>query len=408
MWNTSSLAAQGQEARGPDGDAEDRPRAGIAIELRGVSKTFHARGVELNAVHSLDLGIEQGEFFSLLGPSGCGKTTTLRVIAGFEDPTEGSVLLYGSDVTDQPPNHRDVNLVFQSYALFPHMHVFDNVAFGLRRRRLPKREIVTRVDEMLDLVELNGYEKRRPTELSGGQQQRVALARALVNHPRALLLDEPLAALDLKLRQAMQLELKRIQREVGITFVYVTHDQNEALTMSDRLAVMNDGRIEQLGPGREIYEHPSTRFVAGFIGTSNLFAAPVASQANGVAVLELGPEQEVIVPLGWTVRPGDDLEVSVRPEKITLLADRPDRPCRLRGVISEFAYLGTSTTYTVQTAIGKELVVFQQNDARQAAAFSRGDVVWLAWEPAHSFAIKESKTRESSLTEGQEEVDIGV
>ena len=318
------------------------------------------------------------------------------------------MLLYGSDVTDLPPNHRDVNLVFQSYALFPHMNVLDNIAFGLRRRKLPKREVATRVDEMLNLVELTGYEKRRPSELSGGQQQRVALARALVNHPRALLLDEPLAALDLKLRQAMQLELKRIQREVGITFVYVTHDQNEALTMSDRLAVMNDGLIEQLGRGREIYESPSTRFVAGFIGTSNLFAAPVASQADGRAVLELGPEQEVIVPLGWTVPMGDELEVAVRPEKITLLADRPDRPCQLRGVVSELAYLGTSTTYTVQTATGKELVVFQQNDSRQAEAFNRGDAVWLAWEPEHSFAIKEPKTLENSLTEGEQEVDADV
>jgi spermidine/putrescine transport system ATP-binding protein len=406
MWSTASPAGQEHETRGRDD--EDGAGAGIAIELRGVSKTFHARGEEQTAVRSLDLGIEEGEFFSLLGPSGCGKTTTLRIVAGFEEPTEGSVLLYGSDVTDLPPNHRDVNLVFQSYALFPHMHVFDNVAFGLRRRRLPKREIMTRVDEMLNLVKLTGYEKRRPTELSGGQQQRVALARALVNHPRALLLDEPLAALDLKLRQAMQLELKRIQREVGITFVYVTHDQNEALTMSDRLAVMNDGLIEQLGKGREIYESPSTRFVASFIGTSNLFAAPVASQANGRAVLELGPEQEVVVPLGWAVRAGDDLEVAVRPEKITLLADRPDRPCRLRGVISELAYLGTSTTYTVQTATGTELVVFQQNDSRQAAAFNRGDAVWLAWEPEHSFAIKEPKTLENSLTKGEQEVDVGV
>jgi spermidine/putrescine ABC transporter ATP-binding subunit len=403
MWKATP-ARQGQEAR-PNGDADGGPRAGIAIELRGVSKTFHGRGADLAAVQRLDLSIEQGEFFSLLGPSGCGKTTTLRVIAGFEDPTEGSVLLYGSDVTDLPPNQRDVNLVFQSYALFPHMNVFDNIAFGLRRRKLPKREVAKRVGEMLALVELAGYEKRRPSELSGGQQQRVALARALVNHPRALLLDEPLAALDLKLRQAMQLELKRIQREVGITFVYVTHDQNEALTMSDRLAVMNDGRIEQLGRGREIYERPSTRFVASFIGTSNLFGAPVARQSDGRALLEFGPDQEVVVPLSWSVRRGDELEVSVRPEKITLSAERPDRPCRLRGVVSEVAYLGTSTTYTVQTATGSELVVFQQNDSNSTSPFRRGDVVWLAWEPEHSLAIKEPEGLESSLGE-EEEGDV--
>ena len=403
MWNAALPAQREERARRVSGDAPNVAGAGVAIELRGVNKTFHARGEEQTAVRRLDLSIEQGEFFSLLGPSGCGKTTTLRVIAGFEEPTEGSVLLYGADVTDLPPNHRDVNLVFQSYALFPHMNVFDNVAFGLRRRKLPKREIANRVGEMLALVELSGYEKRRPSELSGGQQQRVALARALVNHPRALLLDEPLAALDLKLRQAMQLELKRIQREVGITFLYVTHDQYEALTMSDRLAVMNDGRIEQLGRGRDIYERPSTRFVASFIGTSNLFAGPIANQIDGRAVLEFGPDQEVVVPLSWSVRRGDDLEVSVRPEKISLSADRPDRPCRLRGVVSEVAYLGTSTTYTVQTATGTELVVFQQNDSRSASSFGRGDVVWLAWEPEHSLAIKEPETAESSLTEEKDE-----
>jgi spermidine/putrescine transport system ATP-binding protein len=406
MWNTAPPAEPKQEGRRLDGGTGHAPGAGIAIDLRGVSKTFHARGAELTAIQRLDLSIEQGEFFSLLGPSGCGKTTTLRVIAGFEDPTEGKVLLYGSDVTDLPPNHRDVNLVFQSYALFPHMNVFDNIAFGLRRRKLPKRDIAKRVGEMLALVELTGYEKRRPSELSGGQQQRVALARALVNHPRALLLDEPLAALDLKLRQAMQLELKRIQREVGITFVYVTHDQNEALTMSDRLAVMNDGRIEQLGCGRDIYERPNTRFVASFIGTSNLFGAAVARQLDGQALFEFGPDQEVVVPLSWPVRRGDDLEVSVRPEKISLSADRPDRPCRLRGVVSEVAYLGTSTTYTVQTATGSELVVFQQNDSSSTSPFGRGDVVWLAWEPEHSLAIKEPARMEHSLREEEEEGDV--
>jgi spermidine/putrescine ABC transporter ATP-binding subunit len=238
-----------------------------AIQLVGVAKQFTSADEDVQAVERVDLSIGRGEFFSLLGPSGCGKTTTLRMIAGFEEPTAGQILLYGEDMVGVPANHRDLNMVFQNYALFPHMTVFENVAFGLRRKKLPKPEIDTRVREMLELVDLTGREKRRPREMSGGQQQRVALARALVNRPRALLLDEPLGALDLKLRQAMQLELKRIQREVGITFVYVTHDQGEALTMSDRIAVMNAGHVEQLGTPRQVYEQPVTRFVAGFIGT---------------------------------------------------------------------------------------------------------------------------------------------
>ncbi|HET9006833.1 MAG TPA: spermidine/putrescine ABC transporter ATP-binding protein, partial [Actinomycetes bacterium] len=241
-----------------------------AIELVAVEKEFTAGGHDVRAVERVDLQIAEGEFFSLLGPSGCGKTTTLRMIAGFEEPTSGQILLHGRDMVGVPPFRRDVNMVFQQYALFPDMDVFENVAFGLRRKKVGKDEIARRVAEALALVELEGREKRKPRQLSGGQQQRVALARALVNRPRALLLDEPLGALDLKLRQAMQLELKRIQREVGITFVYVTHDQEEALTMSDRLVVMNAGRIEQLGSPRELYEHPATRFVANFIGTSNL------------------------------------------------------------------------------------------------------------------------------------------
>src|SRR5919109_2812001 len=231
-----------------------------AIELVGVEKQFTGGGHEVRAVEHVDLRIAEGEFFSLLGPSGCGKTTTLRMIAGFEEPTNGQILLHGRDMVGVPPYRRDVNMVFQQYALFPHMDVFENVAFGLRRKKVPKDELRSRVTEALELVELEGREKRRPRQLSGGQQQRVALARALVNRPRALLLDAPLRALDLKLRQAMQIELKRIQQEVGITFVYVTHDQNEALTMSDRIAVMNDGLIEQEGRPQEIYEQPATRF----------------------------------------------------------------------------------------------------------------------------------------------------
>ncbi|MDR3034616.1 MAG: spermidine/putrescine ABC transporter ATP-binding protein, partial [Kitasatospora sp.] len=274
--DTSDGRSAAQDAVDQDGLA--------AIDLVGVAKEFSARHGSVAAVREVDLEIQRGEFFSLLGPSGCGKTTTLRMIAGFEEPTRGQVLLYGQDVTGVPPYRRDVNMVFQSYALFPHMTVQDNVAFGLRRKGVSKADSGRRAAEMLELVELTGRGDSRPRELSGGQQQRVALARALVNHPRALLLDEPLGALDLKLRQAMQIELKRIQREVGITFVYVTHDQNEALTMSDRLAVMNDGRIEQEGKPQEIYEQPATRFVAGFIGTSNLLSGRVGRVSDGQAV----------------------------------------------------------------------------------------------------------------------------
>src|SRR5262249_18912424 len=308
-----------------------------AIELSGVTKDFHSGSEVVTAVRDMDLRISEGGFFSLLGPSGCGKTTTMRMVAGFEDPTTGTVWLHGKDVTWDPPNKRDVNMVFQSYALFPHMSVFENVAFGLRRRQLPKSEITSKVSEMLAIVDLGGRENRRPRELSGGQQQRVARAGARVNHPRALLLDEPLGALDLKLRQAMQVELKRIQREVGITFVYVTHDQGEALTMSDRIAVMNDGVIEHLGTPREIYEHPKTRFVAGFIGTSNLLTGTVSSVSDGEAVIVAGPGERIIVTIGQRpVSVGDQLEVTVRPEKIRISRDEPGPSgCALRGTVTE-------------------------------------------------------------------------
>jgi spermidine/putrescine transport system ATP-binding protein len=360
-----------------------------AIELVGVVKEFQARGEVVIAVRGLDLVIREREFFSLLGPSGCGKTTTMRMIAGFEEPTRGGIRLHGADVTGIPPNKRDVNMVFQSYALFPHMTVFENVAFGLRRKKAAKEEITRRVGEMLEIVDLGGRGERRPRELSGGQQQRVALARALVNRPRALLLDEPLGALDLKLRQAMQVELKRIQREVGITFVYVTHDQGEALTMSDRIAVMNDGAIEHLGTPREIYEHPRTRFVAGFIGTSNLLTGTVARVDPGQAVIEVSPEERIIVPVrDPSLAPGSPLELTVRPEKIQLSTTRPaDRGCVLRGSVTEVVYLGTSTNFSVTTTTGADIVVFQQNSAAAGEAADRGDNVWLSWQPEHSYPI---------------------
>jgi spermidine/putrescine transport system ATP-binding protein len=284
-------------------------------------------------------------------------------------------------------------MVFQSYALFPHMSVFENVAFGLRRKGVAKRDTDRRVRDMLELVQLEGKSDRRPRELSGGQQQRVALARALVNRPRALLLDEPLAALDLKLRQAMQLELKRIQREVGITFVFVTHDQNEALTMSDRLVVMNAGRIEQLGSPREVYEHPRTRFVAGFIGTSNFIRRPVRAMDGDVAVLETTGDERIAVPAARAVgaQAGRPLDVTVRPEKIALSAAPPggDR-CAILGRVDEVVYLGTSTQYAVQLRDGTSLSVFVQNasDARDLA--SRGEDVWLSWLPEHSLALADN------------------
>jgi spermidine/putrescine transport system ATP-binding protein len=366
-----------------------------AIELVGVAKEFHSRHGVVTAVDHIDLRIGEGEFFSLLGPSGCGKTTTLRMIGGFEEPAAGRILLHGSDVVGVPPNHRDVNVVFQSYALFPHMSVFENVAFGLRRKRVPGAETTRRVGEMLELVQLEGMQHRRPRELSGGQQQRVALARALVNRPRALLLDEPLAALDLKLRQAMQIELKRIQREVGITFVFVTHDQNEALTMSDRLVVMNAGRIEQLGAPREVYERPRTRFVAGFIGTSNLLSGTVERIEGTTAVLATGVDEMVVAPdavrLGATV--GQPLELTVRPEKIIITQHRPDDGrCHVRGRVSEVVYLGTSTQYAIRTDDGSDLLVFLQNAADSSDIAERGQDVWLAWRPEHSLALADSAT----------------
>jgi spermidine/putrescine transport system ATP-binding protein len=382
----STASASASVVRGGVREAVGLP----AIELSGVVKEFQARGEVITAVAGIDLDIREGEFFSLLGPSGCGKTTTMRMIAGFEEPTQGAIRLHGQDVTNIPPNKRDVNMVFQSYALFPHMNVFENVAFGLRRKAVAKPEITRRVGEMLDIVDMAGRSERRPRELSGGQQQRVALARALVNNPRALLLDEPLGALDLKLRQAMQVELKRIQREVGITFVYVTHDQNEALTMSDRIAVMSDGSIEHLGTPREIYEHPRTRFVAGFIGTSNLLTGTVTRLDGDLAVIRVSPDEQIIVPVqDRVVSEGSRLELTVRPEKIDLTTERPPgEGCALRGTVTEVVYLGTSTNFSVTTSAGADVVVFQQNSSAAAAdVAARGDSVWLSWNPQHSYPI---------------------
>ena len=369
-----------------------------AIELVSVEKEFTAGGHDVRAVEHVDLRIAEGEFFSLLGPSGCGKTTTLRMIAGFEEPTSGQILLHGRDMVGVPPFRRDVNMVFQQYALFPHMDVFENVAFGLRRKKVAKGEIARRVAEALALVELEGREKRRPRQLSGGQQQRVALARALVNRPRALLLDEPLGALDLKLRQAMQLELKRIQREVGITFVYVTHDQEEALTMSDRLVVMNAGRIEQLGSPRELYEYPATRFVANFIGTSNILTGRLERKGDAWALTGLGPDQRVLVTDAGQAPQGQEVELAVRPEKMVLRGEHdpppPDR-CALRVTVTEVVYLGTSTQYRTVTDAGTAVAVYRQNaSATPGAEVLTGQVGWLEWPPEHTYVLGGSTKEE--------------
>ncbi len=283
--------------------------ADAVVELEKVTKVFGG----VVAVDHLDLEIRRGEFFSMLGPSGCGKTTTLRIIGGFEEPTEGVVKLAGRDITDVPAFKRDINTVFQSYGLFPHLNVYDNIAFGLRRKHVDAQEIQRRVGEALELVNLGKLGKRRPSQLSGGQQQRVALARALVNRPTVLLLDEPLGALDLKLRKQMQLELKRIQDEVGITFIFVTHDQEEAMTISDRIAVMNRGRIEQLGTPDVVYEHPASVFVAEFLGTSNLLEGKFTGVRDGSGWVDLGDGHVIRIPAETRVREGDCVHVGVRP-----------------------------------------------------------------------------------------------
>ena len=367
----------------------------VAVRLEGVVKTFgndkvRPRGAKyveagpgdlVTAVAGIDLEIADGEFFSMLGPSGSGKTTTLRMIAGFELPTAGRILLHGRDVTTVPPFDRDVNTVFQDYALFPHMTVGENVGYGLMVRKVPRTERAARVTEALRMVRLEGYERRKPGQLSGGQRQRVALARALVNRPRVLLLDEPLGALDLKLREEMQIELKAIQQAVGITFIYVTHDQGEALTMSDRLAVFNKGRIEQVGTPSDVYEHPATRFVAGFVGTSNLLAGDVA---------------EAIIGTRGTF--------TIRPEKIRLA--EPDAPVAddetsATGTINDVVYLGQDTRYIVTLDVGGRLVVTQQNLSTSSteALAQQGKAVRLIWKRQHDLPVTDGVDQGGGETE---------
>jgi putative spermidine/putrescine transport system ATP-binding protein len=365
LTTISGVPASGLSLRAPASS-----EALSAVRLERLEKRYG----DVLAVAEVNLDIRDGEFFSMLGPSGSGKTTTLRMIAGFEIPTSGRVYLHGQDVTTLAPFDRDVNTVFQDYALFPHMTVGDNVGYGLLVRKIPKAERQRRVGEALEMVRLTGYERRKPGQLSGGQRQRVALARALVNRPRVLLLDEPLGALDLKLREEMQIELKAIQHEVGITFIYVTHDQEEALTMSDRLAVFNAGRIEQVGAPADVYERPATRFVAGFVGTSNLLRGDVAR----VVVGEVGT-------------------FTVRPEKIHL-ADPDQLPGHdelgAPGHILDVVYLGPDTRYIVQLDAGSTLVVTQQNLATSSteALAAQGRPVRLIWKRQHCLPVADGET----------------
>ncbi|MGH2905980.1 MAG: ABC transporter ATP-binding protein [Solirubrobacterales bacterium] len=381
---------------GPQDDAEaGEPRA-TDVRLSGVRKTYG----DVTAVDRVDLEIHRGEFFTMLGPSGSGKTTCLRMIGGFERPDEGTVSLGGADVTDLPPNERDVNTVFQDYALFPHMTVARNVEYGLKVTGVPGSERGQRVDDALAMVRLDGYGDRRPNQLSGGQRQRVALARALVNRPRVLLLDEPLGALDLKLRQQLQVELKRIQQEVGITFIYVTHDQDEALSMSDRIAVMEDGNIIQIGTPNEIYDRPESSFVAGFVGVSNLLELPVAAIAGDVAHLTLGTGDKIEAPLaGQTLAVGDTAIVTVRPERISLQAGDPaqnDR-CHARGTVRESMFAGPTTRFVVDLDGGGELMVLRQNadTSFKDAEALKGAAVTLNWSRAYTRLIGTSSKENS-------------
>jgi spermidine/putrescine transport system ATP-binding protein len=379
---------------------------GQDLLLENVTKTFGT----FTAVDDLTLTIPSGSFFALLGPSGCGKTTTLRMVAGLEEPTAGTIRIGGDDVTTTRPYKRPVNTVFQSYALFPHLDIFENVAFGLRRRG--QKQIKAQVDEALELVELGGMARRKPAQLSGGQQQRVALARAIVNRPAVLLLDEPLGALDLKLRRQMQIELKRIQTEVGLTFVHVTHDQEEAMTMADTIAVMNEGRVEQLGGPSDLYESPLTTFVANFLGQSNLLRAAVSGTDGDDLVLEVHG-QKVAMPAARRASGQDDLLIGVRPEKIQL-AQPGDSTDRLGsnvlpgGVVTDASFTGVSTQYLVRMPWNQELMVFAQN-LGVGGVLRPGTTVDLHWDPAHTFALDGSLDANAGVQqdEGAAPVPVG-
>jgi spermidine/putrescine transport system ATP-binding protein len=383
------MSQAAQQTAGSTAPDEGRTSGEPDIRLERVSKRFG----DTLAVDDLTLAIPRGSFFALLGPSGCGKTTTLRVIGGFEDPDSGSAFLGGRDVTQLPPYKRDVNTVFQSYALFPHLNVERNVAFGLERRKLDREEIRQRVHDVLELTQLQGFEKRRPEQLSGGQQQRVALARALVNRPRALLLDEPLGALDLRLRKQLQIELKRIQQEVGITFVHVTHDQEEAMTMADEIAVMNRGKIEQRGGAEELYERPATEFVAGFLGDCNLMDATAGEREGELTALDTAAGR-LWAPAERVDARSGELRAGVRPEKVRLgpAQDPPDLPNRIRGSVDVASFLGTAIQYLVQTDAGEMKVITQNSGDGQPESLGPGREVVLAWDPRHTVVVTKEES----------------
>jgi len=384
---TSASTSGGAPGTAPAG-------GGAGLHLRGITKRF----ADFTAVDALDLDVPEGSFFALLGPSGCGKTTTLRMVAGLEDPTMGTIHIGDVDVTRSRPYQRPVNTVFQSYALFPHMTIFENVAFGLRRRK--QAEVKTKVMQMLELVELDHLAQRKPTQLSGGQQQRIALVRALVNRPKVLLLDEPLGALDLKLRRQMQLELKRIQTEVGITFIHVTHDQEEAMTMADTIAVMNRGRVEQLGAPVDLYESPRTAFVAGFLGQTNLLSVNVVDTVDDVVGLDFHGVR-LAMPARRLAATGAAVEAGVRPEKLQL-GDPGQAPAGMNavdGTIIDASFIGVSTMYLVRAAADpeEELTVFSQNSATELRRV--GDRVTVFWHPEHTFGLHEGAWKEAEAAE---------
>lgn len=385
-------------------DPEPAGAASDDLHLVGVTKSFGS----FTAVDNLDLTVPAGSFFALLGPSGCGKTTTLRMIAGLEEPSRGEIRLGSSSITGLRPYKRPVNTVFQNYALFPHLDIFENVAFGLRRRGV--KDVRAQVSSMLELVELGSFARRRPSQLSGGQQQRVALARALINRPQVLLLDEPLGALDLKLRRQMQIELKRIQTEVGITFVHVTHDQEEAMTMADTIAVMNSGVIDQLGVPVELYENPRTTYVANFLGQSNLVRARVTRRSSDALVVDAHGSR-LTVPSSRVHTRSDEVWIGVRPEKVflSLAGTEASHGANLLagGVIRDVCFVGVSTQYFVSMPWGQELVVFEQNTGARDVLTS-GSLVDLHWAAAHSFLLDAAQDSSAGVEREEEPSAVGV
>lgn len=360
----------------------------VFVQLDNVCKIFDQKDT---VIKSMNLQIKKGEFLTLLGPSGCGKTTTLRIIAGFESPSSGRVVIDEEDVTDTAPYQRCVNTVFQNYALFPHMNIYDNIAFGLKMKKVDKSEIREKVSEMLKMVQLEGYENRMPSQLSGGQMQRVAIARAVINSPKVLLLDEPLGALDLKLRKQMQLELKHLQKILGITFVFVTHDQEEALTMSDRIVVMNDGYIEQVGTPEELYEQPKTKFVADFLGETNILEGQVFKVKQDEVLLQLEQEQDIIRIPNLNYDLGDKFVVSVRPERIKVKDNPEDGDVWLQCKFKEKIYIGSNIKIVMVLKNGKNIVVNEQigQTGQKFESFNKDNDYFVTWKPNHTIVIKE-------------------